>query len=140
MREFFKGWRRKAGCVTLVMACVLMSVWFRSLVFFDYVDFTTSDRQHEVFSIRGSLSWSSWDLVGPRTEHRQTEWGGSTITDDLIVLALAIPDDARPSCWTAPYWSFAVPLMLLSAYLILWNPRKKQNPSPPQTRSSTRLT
>ena len=26
MGEFFKGWRRKAGCVLLVMACAVMSV------------------------------------------------------------------------------------------------------------------
>src|SRR5882757_1087048 len=32
MREFFHGWRRKAGCVTLVMACMLMIGWMRSRV------------------------------------------------------------------------------------------------------------
>jgi len=30
MGEFFKGWRRKTGVVTLVMACVFMSAWVRS--------------------------------------------------------------------------------------------------------------
>jgi len=30
MREFFHGWRRKIGVVTLVMACVLMVGWVRS--------------------------------------------------------------------------------------------------------------
>ncbi len=30
MREFFRGWRRKVGCVTLVMACGLMGLWIRS--------------------------------------------------------------------------------------------------------------
>lgn len=31
MREFFRGWRRKVGCVTLVMACVLTTGWVRSI-------------------------------------------------------------------------------------------------------------
>jgi hypothetical protein len=30
MREFFRGWRRKAGLVTLVMACAVMAMWARS--------------------------------------------------------------------------------------------------------------
>lgn len=31
MREFFKGWRRKLGVATLVMACVFAGAWVRSL-------------------------------------------------------------------------------------------------------------
>jgi len=31
MRDFFRGWKRKAGCVTLVTACLLMAGWVRSL-------------------------------------------------------------------------------------------------------------
>ena len=30
MREFFKNWRRKAGCVTLLVACAVMVAWIRS--------------------------------------------------------------------------------------------------------------
>ena len=30
MREFFRGWRRKVGCVTLVMACALALNWAAS--------------------------------------------------------------------------------------------------------------
>ncbi|MDB5345770.1 MAG: hypothetical protein JWP89_4147 [Schlesneria sp.] len=30
MRDFFHGWRRKLGCVTLVMACAVSSAWLRS--------------------------------------------------------------------------------------------------------------
>lgn len=31
MKEFFRGWRRKAGVVTLLMACVITTLWMRSL-------------------------------------------------------------------------------------------------------------
>ena len=30
MREFFKGWRRKVGVVTLVLACVIIGLWCKS--------------------------------------------------------------------------------------------------------------
>ena len=31
MGEFFQGWRRKIGCITLLMACVAMGGWVRGL-------------------------------------------------------------------------------------------------------------
>src|SRR4051812_18429979 len=31
MQEFFRGWRRKLGVVTLVIACILAAGWGRSL-------------------------------------------------------------------------------------------------------------
>lgn len=37
MNEFFRSWRRKIGCVTLVMACVVMGWRFRSDVRPDFV-------------------------------------------------------------------------------------------------------
>ncbi|HEY4261295.1 MAG TPA: hypothetical protein VGM98_14105 [Schlesneria sp.] len=27
MREFFRGWRRRTGCVVLLLACVAMVGW-----------------------------------------------------------------------------------------------------------------
>jgi hypothetical protein len=38
MEEFFKGWRRKAGCVTLMLAGAFCSVWHRSYSTFDRID------------------------------------------------------------------------------------------------------
>src|SRR5947209_2489025 len=37
MNNFFHGWRRRAGCVTLVMACVFMAGWVRSFKTADLV-------------------------------------------------------------------------------------------------------
>jgi len=39
MLNFFHGWKRKAGCVTLVMACVFAAWWFRSQHVVDVVGF-----------------------------------------------------------------------------------------------------
>ena len=37
MGEFFKGWRRKVGVLTLVMACMFMAVWIRSSLVIDKI-------------------------------------------------------------------------------------------------------
>jgi hypothetical protein len=38
MREFFRGWRRKVGCVTLLLACMFTTCWVRSLTKWDEVN------------------------------------------------------------------------------------------------------
>ena len=58
MGEFFKGWRRKAGLVTLVMACLLMVGWLRSSVVLDW--FCIDDDEptsHSIDSGSGCLGW-----------------------------------------------------------------------------------
>ena len=35
MKEFFRGWRRKCGTVTLLLACLLMGAWIRGAIYFD---------------------------------------------------------------------------------------------------------
>jgi hypothetical protein len=35
--EFFKAWRQKAGCVTLVMACSFMGIWVRARTVRDWI-------------------------------------------------------------------------------------------------------
>jgi len=37
MREFLRGWKRKAGCATLVTSLVLMGIWMRSQLQLDVV-------------------------------------------------------------------------------------------------------
>ena len=40
MVEFFKGWRRKIGCVTLLMALVFMAGWLRNYFIRDSVQYS----------------------------------------------------------------------------------------------------
>ncbi|MDB5345631.1 MAG: hypothetical protein JWP89_4008 [Schlesneria sp.] len=61
MREFFRGWRRKTGCITLVMACVVTGLWVRTLFFSDQFCFAIGDRLHYVNSGQSGLSWLSVD-------------------------------------------------------------------------------
>lgn len=57
MGGFFRGWRRKCGCVTLVLACAVMVGWVRSAVYYDGVDITPSSRRHVIRSMTGRISW-----------------------------------------------------------------------------------
>lgn len=154
MREFFTGWRRKAGCIALVMACVLMAGWARSADTFDFVGAngrlsrvgiesvcgrikvirtsplgdpnlfnftsgpvehleyvkTTADGKHELIPALGSPTWRL-DWIGFHTSVGDYPTYSSTIRMSVLIV---------------PYWAVVLPLTLLSAYLILWKPRKRK--------------
>lgn len=40
MRDFFRGWRRKLGCVTLLLACVFTAAWLRHAFVTDHLDYS----------------------------------------------------------------------------------------------------
>ena len=57
MLNFFKPWRRKAGCVTLVMACVLMVGWVRSFFLNDELQRASETSTFVAFSVDGRLAF-----------------------------------------------------------------------------------
>lgn len=101
MGDFFRGWRRKLGVVTLAMACVLASAWLRS---FSAYHQQWSHKFDEVTSYS----------VGLWNDHVHIESLESGKISAVRKWSIAIP-----------YW-FAVPLTLSSAYLLLWQPRKRK--------------
>lgn len=143
MVQFFHGWRRKAGIVTLVMACAFWAGWVRSGMIGDRLAFQTH-RDRVVFfgSNGGVLSYSTltgsitppiplyvnW-AAGPMVPQNVTlendeSWGVvhfkkaiSTTAPRLVIESLEIP-----------YWSIVIPLTFLSAYLLLW-PQRKSSPN-----------
>lgn len=56
MCEFFKGWRRKAGCVTLVAACVTTSIWIPSITGYFASTIVVSDQVFVLMSDRGQFN------------------------------------------------------------------------------------
>ncbi len=117
MGEFFKGWRRKAGLVTLAMACVLMIGWMRSLAVTDVFSIWINEpRQRRLLAIEshyGEIGWQDFGsapLIGNPS-------GWSSYANNLRP-----PDPLAFN--TVPYWSLVLPLTLLSAWLILIKPRK----------------
>jgi hypothetical protein len=89
-----------AGCITLVMACLLTSAWLRS--FSEYYQ-----RWFRKFDEATSCSVSLWN-------------------DDIRIQIRMDENLSVVREWSIaiPYW-FAIPLTLLSAYLLLWEPRKR---------------
>lgn len=59
MREFFRGWKRKVGVVTLVIACQFMVGWLRSIYYEDSVLIRTGSRTMVAFETEsGSIRWA----------------------------------------------------------------------------------
>lgn len=97
--EFFKGWRRKAGLVTLAVACLLTVGWMRSLMRIDEIVLASHGDEGFLISSHDQGLW----LV------RYIWFGRGHIYDQSIQF---VPD-----------WLLILPLTLLSAWLILWEPR-----------------
>jgi hypothetical protein len=124
MREFFRGWRRKAGVVTLVMACVSMCMWIRGRVFIEGALFDTGNRQcNVVLNFKGKFYWCRWTRPDEEENHH---WIHQPV-------ALAAPFQRELDFLKREQgsWRLSIPLMpsallltLLSAYLFLWKPRK----------------
>mgnify|MGYP001554100057 CR=1 FL=1 len=136
MHTFFHGWRRKAGCVKLIMAVAVFGMWMRSRVMFDWLTFATNLRGHWVCSYADSIWWISFP------QDRSAWWLPFNSGDDSSLSLLSIPERAtrawvnvhfllrqrnRPEVkrWKVRYWQIVISLTLLSAYLILWKPRKR---------------
>jgi hypothetical protein len=159
MGEYFKPWRRKVGCVTLIVACVFAAGWVRSFYVVDDFGFDWS-------SSNGSIAWSKKSYKGnwiyrarhqpkPRVAVPEHEpiGGGSHVEaaeDEWTVLEEFGPltrDEMRrekvrrrqeqpqyessvistyageKSIITVHYSFVAVPLTLLSVWLLLKKPR-----------------
>ena len=122
MREFFKGWRRKVGCVTLVIACAFTGAWLRSMFICDLVDFAIENHQHEFFSVHGHLLWRARFKL-----HTSNSWQADSLGSNKIreLWRKFETGDRWDDTWVLPYFPFAVAFTLLSAYLLLWIPRKR---------------
>jgi len=117
MREFFRGWRRKAGVVTLLMALAMMASWWRSYRLYEEIGYDVDGTAMVWFNHRrGCLSVALTETEYPiycrRRSDSYAEW------DNYPVWPWHDP------VLTYPHWLFVLPLTLLSACLILWKPRK----------------
>ena len=143
MGTFFHGWRRKAGCFTLVLALVLMGGWMRSLVVWDMIfTYPTSEFELIFKSEQGLLGWEH-SIDPDRIELRQ--WFSDEHERGFAIFAYLDNQDESRFTWrwryggfscgecslgipfsffVVPYWFLVLPMTLLSAYLILWKPRK----------------
>lgn len=146
MREFFRGWRRKAGCLTLVLACVLAAGWIRSYAHIDNLLLITDQTLNGVLSINGATTWgTNWMTDGSKQQFDTwLKWKTAPVTP---LMNVSTPDgttyhwkyslggfqlyrydwsrfnQSGMAC-TLPYWSIVIPLTLLSAWLLLSKQRE----------------
>jgi len=119
MGEFFKEWRRKTGCVALVLACVFAGEWVHSLTYFRWISFFEDENKMilwTLFSQRGKLTVAraeSGYLSGPPLRFYM----------DGPVRQVANRSGV-------PYCSIVIPLTLLSTYLLVAKPRPKKTIEP----------
>lgn len=106
MLNYFRGWKRKAGLVTLVMASAIAVLWLRSYS----VDDSYSFGELALISFEGSLCLA-------KRVHR--------------TVGLSAAADYDP-VWITPYWLIVIPLTLLSAHLLLSKCRHPTKPEPSQ--------
>ena len=151
MQTFFHGWRRKAGFVTLVMACAFLCGRVRSETYSDSFLFSYGTNTNgSIDSENGYLIFESTTMlseVSHRTDFRtllccdpnecylyyRDEKIGWRFQCFTVGVYEVIPDNSggpfslftATRTWFMSYWTIISPLTLLSAYLILWKPRKR---------------
>ncbi len=148
MSEYFRGWQRKVGVLTLVMACVLTTIWLTCLTnpslinrLFDRMVpysgggvtlFTDGNRislvKGEVITTIDEVETidnSSHPTTLPESnqdasqDDDQSTDGVSQMTVPVRLVTLNLT-----SMVDIPFWSIVVPLILVSAFLLLTKPRK----------------
>ena len=158
MKDFFRGWRRKVGVVTLVIACLFAAGWVRSLRNADTINIPP---YYECGSVNGGLFWETQFSTIPNI--RNVPHGLSCYSVSSFLCVEDAPDNVprwrflgfgageygiilsqrriryedletfRMRYWRFPYWFVIAPLTAISAFLLLTIPRKsiqKKLPEP----------
>ena len=161
MFEYFRGWKRKAGLVTLLMACVFAACWIRSTLVQTTVSFPTGFTTfHEIIVGYGAIVWGRM-FFRPGEVQRGSEWTETKLTkgvdsafelldDDTPwsvrflgfgVSNFSVPNDLAESqqndpigisLVVIPFWLINFPIAAVSAWLLLSKRRQPTKPEPPQ--------
>ena len=144
MSEFLRGWKRKFGVVTLVLACLLMAAFLRSRYWADEISIPCSQRSDIQFTsfdgmllaiMRDSVPNVSIDWTTTSREDISTaitDLDGNEIhlslreqlLENLLVGVICDGPDDPIIGLQIPYMPFVIILTLLSAYLLLSKRRK----------------
>jgi hypothetical protein len=146
MGEFFRGWRRRVGVVTLLMACVFLAGWVRSGMMNDFLATDRSNATYRLGSYGGILNfirekspatfgrflelssfeakgdkhelWAKWISWDGHEVHWQWDCGQFHIGAGTII-GTGTMKTTRVESRILPYWSIVVPLTLISLWLLL---------------------
>ncbi|MDB5345773.1 MAG: hypothetical protein JWP89_4150 [Schlesneria sp.] len=148
MREFFYGWRRKVGCVTLAMGLVLLVGWMRTRVLREGLSLRCSQQLfYSIASHDGTLHLVRASYTPPLTGAPFIKWfsvprpdNGQHITQMPTMrwrwqaAGFGVGHLTRPEVvftfWIVPYWFPTGILTIVSAWLLLSKPRPRPQPTP----------
>ncbi len=133
MGEFFKGWRRKMGCVLLVMALAMFGASMRSRTIADWCYIPTGAATDiQIISEDSQLKLIWWQTADPWLYVGSREFGNVVKCEGVEWECMGIQCGCDTSSLDLPnifaffpYLSLIIPATLMSAYLILWKPRKR---------------
>jgi len=158
MGDFFHGWRRKTGCVLLVLALAFYTMWMRSLVLIDvlllcgqHTRFVLASldsrlslsRIYPVDEVALSINWGTfdyegsfgfrWDEDGIRSSYDPYEGSRAAWRWDFLGFQVGAFDSdiltTRTELCMIPYWAIVGFLSLLSTWLIIWKRPKGNAPN-----------
>ena len=130
MKDFFHGWRRKAGCVTLVMASAVTMMWARGYLYIDWIQVGYRRRLALRFWA-GSVDCMSWTAEPDLPQHfvmwDSDELPAPALSELMEFLQYSLmKNNIAVQASTVPLWPIAVSLTLLSVYLLLSKPGWKR--------------
>jgi hypothetical protein len=125
MGEFFKGWRRKAGSITLVLAFALIVEWTRSCLTADYFTYEMERSGTVIKSLGGRFSVSAVRL-GEFEKYPIVRWTSVPPADEILDQL----ERRNFEIYEIPYAVLVIPVAALS-YLLLVRPRVAKPKSGP---------
>lgn len=111
MREFFRGWKRKLGVVTLLMACVFVAAEIRGRFYEDWRFVRIGQTYYLLQSQHGGFSYHKWPKPPP-----SGQWFGSRSAQSITILGIGT---APSNHFFLDYSTSAILLTPLAAWLLL---------------------
>ena len=140
MFDYFRGWKRKTGLVTLSLLCVLTVLWTRTFHSEDVCGFKAGGRKHILTSSRQGVDWLSipkdanwkWFPHGIWLQTHGSDYAGNPPDSTMRSFQFERRPETGQLVVGAPYWSLMLPLTILSAWLLLSKRRQPTKPGPSQ--------
>jgi hypothetical protein len=126
MGDFYKGWRPIVGCLTLLLACIFMSGWLRSISVIDRILWRFDNTEYRVMSHDGLFSFEWVRRGSPRP-------GRKKIPPNYQWTSSAAPTNSESVGHYRQVFHFAffgIPLAFLSGWLLLHRRRPLKSSDP----------
>lgn len=132
MGDFFRGWRRKVGCVSLVLACAVTCLWMRSLSVADIGTFAIT-ALGSTYSLHSQNGTTEWYILAGQPSHNFHWWFSSPIINYSHLVGAEqvhlLSNSAGKPVFVIvlAHWMIVLPLTLISTWLLLVRPRRQQS-------------